>query len=218
MVGTECVKRSVRDSAQTQGDGVYEWGDRAMKSVFAVVMLYAASGMLAAQSSGDEKPEKQPNPVQLELTMDVATTTDDGLPAALRFTITNIGNVAVDMPMPAIDCQGSNGAIRVPSVARLDGPGTPAGGHGCGGGIYGGLSFMEGVKSRWFHLRPGEYLTFIGDRRAMVDRAGGPATYEYWAEYDPPSLTKNERAELADDGYFVPTEKVLSAHLSYSER
>ena len=188
-----------------------------MKRALAVVMFCAASGMLTAQSTGAEKPAKQPNPVQLELTMDVATTTDDGLPVALRFTLTNIGNVAVDLSMPAIDCFGSNGSIHVRSVARLDGPGTPAGGHGCVGGGFDGPSFAERVKSSWFHLRPGEFLTFIGDRRTMVDLAGGPATYDYWAEYEPPSLTEKERAELADEGRYAPSEKVSSGHLGFSQ-
>ncbi|HEY1160234.1 MAG TPA: hypothetical protein VGE83_06360 [Terracidiphilus sp.] len=183
-----------------------------------MALVSAVLCILSASANGQEKPAKQPNPVRLELTMEVATTTDDGLPAALRFTLTNIGNVGVDMPMPAIDCQGPNGAIRVPSVARLDGPGGPAGGHGCGGGIYDGLTFGERVKSTWLHLQPGEYLNFSGDRRSLVDQAGGPATYEYWAEYEPPSLTPEERNELAQGGFLVPTENVESAHLSYSQR
>jgi hypothetical protein len=174
--------------------------------------------MLAAQSNEVEKPAEQPSPVQLELTMEVATTTDDGLPAALRFTLKNIGNVAVEMPMPAIDCLGPNGAIRVRSVVRLDGPSNGGTGHGCGGGMADGPSFTERFKSSWFHLLPGESLTFIGDRRSMVDRMNGPATYDYWAEYEPPSLTEKERSELAEGGYFAPREKITSAHLSYSQR
>lgn len=192
-------------------------GGKEMKGAFAAVTAFAALSILSAIAAGQEKPAEQPNPVQLELAMEVATTTEDGLPAALRFTLTNIGNVAVDMPIPAIDCQGPNGAIRVPSVARLDGPGTPAGGHGCGGGMTDGYTFAERVKSTWLHLLPGEYLTFIGDRRLLVDRAGGPATYEYWAEYEPPIITMEQRVELEQGGYFVPTEKVVSAHLSYSQ-
>jgi hypothetical protein len=189
-----------------------------MKTALAAVIVFAVLSFLSVRAGGQGTPRKQPNPVQLELTMEVATTTDDGLPEALRFTLTNVGNFAVNLPIPVIDCQGGNGAIRVPSVARLDGPGTPAGGHGCGGGGFGGPPFRERVKSTWLHLQPGESLTFTGDRRSLVDKAGGPATYEYWAEYEPPSLTAEQRNELEQDGYRVPTEKVESGHLSYSQK
>jgi hypothetical protein len=192
-------------------------GDNGMSRAFVNVMVFTALGTLSALLGGQEKPAKPVNPVTLELTMEVATTTEDGLPEALRFTLTNAGNVAVDLPMPAIDCLGENGAIRVPSLARLDGPGT-IGGHGSGSGGTGGPTFLERVKSSWLHLRPGEYLTFSGDRRSLVDRASGPATYEYWAEYEPPFLTSEERKELTEGGYAVPTEKVESAHESFAER
>ena len=189
-----------------------------MKRAIAAEMILAGLGVLTLRADGQMTPPKQPNPVQLELTMEVATTTEDGLPAALRFTLTNVGNFAVDMPIPSIDCHGENGDIRVPSVAWLNGPGTPAGGHGCGGDVYDGPPFRERVKSSWLHLLPGESLTFTGDRRSLVDKAGGPATYEYWAEYEPPSLTPEQRNELERDGYRFPTEKVESAHLSYSQQ
>jgi len=52
----------------------------------------------------------------------------------------------------------------------------------------------------------------------MVDRVNGPAAYEYWAEYDPPPLTEKDRAELAEEGHFAPTEKIRSGHLSYSQQ
>jgi hypothetical protein len=188
-----------------------------MKRVFAVAMFCAASGMLAAQSPAGEKPAKQPNPVQLELTMEVATTTEDGLPAALRFTLTNIGNVAGDMPYPGIDCHGSNGGIFVRAKVRLDGPSNGGSGHSCAGGLIDGPSFSEMVKSSWVHLRPGESLTFTGDRRNMLDRVNGPATYDYWAEYESPPLTEKERAELAEEGRYAPSEKTVSAHLRFSQ-
>jgi len=188
-----------------------------MKAGFATATAFAVLGILSAPGNGQEKPAELPSPAQLELTMEVATTTEDGLPAALRFRLTNIGGVAVDMPIPAIDCQGANGTVRVRSVVRLDGPSSGGTGHGCGSGSGDGPSFSQRVKSSWLHLLPGEYLTFTGDRRYMVDRVNGPATYEYWAEYEPPSLTREQRDVLVEGGYLAPTEKVVSAHLSYSQ-
>jgi hypothetical protein len=188
-----------------------------MRSEFAVAAVLGGLGVLSVFANGQKTPAKQPNLVQLEQTMEVATTTEGGFPAALRFTLTNNGNVAVDMPTPAIDCQGPNGTIRVRSVVRLDGPGSGCTGHSCASGIGDGPSFGERVKSTWLHLLPGEYLTFTGDRRFLVDRVDGPATYEYWAVYEPPSLTPEQRNELAQRGYLVPTDKAACDHLSYSQ-
>ena len=190
-------------------------GGKEMKPASAIVVVFALSCVVAAQAGAQAKAAQSPNPVKLELAMEAATTTEDGLPAALRFTLTNVGNVAVDLPIPAIDCQGRNGTIRVRALIRLDHPGDSGSGHGCGYGIGDGPSLNERVKSSWLRLRPGEYLTFLGDRRALVDRAGGSATYEYWAAYDPPSLSAEERSQLAKDGYIAPTEQVESAHLTY---
>jgi len=169
-----------------------------------------------AQDAAEDLPE--PPGVRLELTMEVATTTNDGLPAALRFTLTNIGSVPIDIPMPAIDCTGSNGSIRVRSEVHFDGTVRAAHGHGCGGGVLDGLPFVEKVRSSWFRLRPGEYLIFMGDRRTMVDKADAAATYEIHAIYIPPKLTPEERRLASQNGFVIPAKTVESNSVSYHER
>ena len=193
-----------------------------MRSMFLALSLVAAvcfwPDAAFAQSERTDPPANPPG-VRLELTMEVATTTQDGLPAALRFTLANIGSVAVEIPWPAIDCAGSNGSIRIETVVRFDGP-QPGEtyGHGCGGGVDHELPLLDQIRTQWFHLRPGEYLVFTGDRRNMIDKAGAPATYEYRAIYYPPDLTPAQRLLAAKNGYLIPSETVESDSLRYHDR
>jgi len=181
--------------------------------VFMGVLLFSR-GLAAAQ----QNPASQ-NPIQLELTMEVATTTEDGLPAALRFTLKNVGYIAVDLPLPALDCVGSSGTIRVKSIVHLEGASPSTGkGHGCVSGRDHELPIKERIRTQWFHLLPGEHLSLTGDRRILIDKVDAPATYDYWAEYEPPILTPDQRVQARQGGYIVPEAKVESDHLSYSER
>jgi len=76
----------------------------------AVIVALMSAG--TAMAAGQQKTEKPPNPVYLELSAEVATTTDDGYPAALRITVKNVGNVAVDMPIPISPCLVAAGELR----------------------------------------------------------------------------------------------------------
>jgi hypothetical protein len=184
-----------------------------------VLFVLSMGVLICSRGSAEAQQNPAPqNPVQLELTMEVATTTEDGLPAALRFTLRNVGYVAVDLPLPVLDCVGSSGTIRVKSKVHLEGaPPSTGKAHGCGYGRDHELPIAERIRTQWFHLLPGEHLNLTGDRRILIDKVDAPATYDYWAEYEPPALTPDQRAEAARSGYLVPTETVQSDHLSYSE-
>jgi hypothetical protein len=181
--------------------------------VLSISVLLCISTAAVTQS-----PSPPETSVQLEMALEVATTTPEGLPAALRFTLKNIGYSAVDLPLPALDCSGNNGTVRIRAAVHHERPETGGYGHGCMVGTDHEPSLVDRVRTQWFHLLPGEYLTLTGDRRQLVDKAEGPATYEFWAEYEPPPITKEERNELAQAGYMVPSVSVESDHLSYSER
>jgi hypothetical protein len=188
-----------------------------MRSTLLAAGLYAFACILPHSAAAQDR---QPDPpaVRLELTMEIATTTDNGLPAALRFTLTNIGSVAVDLPHPSISCPGSPvGDIRIETVIHFDGKEGAVGGYGCGGSYVHDLSFVAEIKRNWFHLRPGEYLVFTGDRRTMITKASEPATYEYHAVYAPPLLTPEQRNLAAQAGYIIPTETVESDPMQYHE-
>ena len=75
----------------------------------AIVAMCASSVLpvVAAQ----QKLEKPVNPAHLKLTMEVAATTEEGYPSVLRVTVKNVGNVAVDMPMPVVGCLPHGGHV-----------------------------------------------------------------------------------------------------------
>jgi hypothetical protein len=191
-----------------------------VRTPFPAGVLFSAACLLCRTGTAQQEADVVTDPpgVRLELTMEVATTTNDGLPAALRFTLVNIGSVPVDIPLPAIDCSGPNGSIRIHAEVHYDGPMSTGYGHGCGGGVTDGPSFLEKIRREWLRLRPGEYLTFLGDRRTMVDKANVPATYEIHAIYTPPALTPLERSIAAQNGFVVPAEAVESDSLSYHQK
>jgi len=191
-----------------------------MRSPLLAAIVFSAACLVlrTAAPQADAGVVTDPPGVRLELTLEVATATNDGLPAALRFTLTNIGSVPVDIPMPAIDCTGSNGSIRIRAEVQFDRPTGTGRGHSCSSGQSDGPSFLEKLRNQWFRLRPGEYLTFLGDRRTMVDKADAPASYEIHAIYTPPRLTPEERAIAARNGFVVPAEAVESNSMRYHQR
>ena len=180
-----------------------------------VAILWSAVPWMAGQTSRTDVM----NRVLVDLKMEVATTNDDGSPQALRFTLTNVGNYAVMLPIPAIDCSGDVGRIHVLSktiTGRPDGGGL---GHGCSSWTEGGMrSILERIKKEWLHLEPGEFLTFTGDGRSIIDKSNGNLGYEFWAEYEPPKLSDEEKEEEISAGILFPTEPLTSGHLTFSER
>ena len=179
-------------------------------------MLVLGVSGASAQSTA----KKPASPARLELKMEVASTNDDGSPQALRFTLTNVGDVAMVLPEPSIHCSGIYGQINVqPKIIA----GTPEGNGlamACAGtsGTDGRRTIVETIRDSWFHLQPGEFLVFTGDGRQMLARTEGLITYEYWAEYKPPVLNDADKAKAESAGYHIPSELVVSAHLTYTER
>lgn len=183
--------------------------------ILAFGCLFLALSVTPRSCPSQQPAAASPGVARLELTMEIAATTEDGQPTALRFTLRNIGAVSVDIPAPAIDCTGGNGSIRIRTVIHFDGSQGTGRGHGCGGGVFDGPVLLVRIRTQWFHLRPGEYLIFTGDARSMIDRADKPATYEYWAVYDPPALTAEEQTVVVRNGYVVPSEPVESDSLHF---
>jgi hypothetical protein len=114
--------------------------------------------------------------------MEVATTNDDGLPQALRFTLTNVGDVAIVIPEPSIHCSGIYGQIDVQSKIIA---GTPEG-NGLAMDVLEPPARMDVEQSSrrsetpGFICSPGSFWFFTGDGRQMLARTEGLITYEYW--------------------------------------
>jgi len=173
------------------------------------VSLYAS--VVAAQ----QKPVKLANPAQLELTMEVAATTEEGYPSVLRVTVKNVGNVAVDMPVPVLGCSSYGGHSVVHTDWKPVDPNNHNGrgwGEGCSEDLP--TPLLERVRDEWVHLRPEEFVTAsenLHERLGKVD----PGTVEYWVEYIPPKANAKNLTELQMAGYIVPTEKIETAHQSF---
>ena len=186
-----------------------------MRKASWAVFLATGACLHASMTVGQETQEKPVNPVHLELTMEVAATTDEGYPSVLRVTVRNVGNVAVDLPMPALGCLPRGGHVAI----HLDWhPSDPSSDNGRGWGMGCGSSdipnLMIRVRSEWIRLHPGEFIVSSENLRERLGKVA-PGTIEYWAEYLPPEANENELAELQQAGYVVPIEKVETAHQSF---
>ncbi len=63
-------------------------------------LVLALAGLMVSGSAGAEGKKTKPESLaKLELSVEIATTDDDGYPSALRITIRNVGGVPVDMPV-----------------------------------------------------------------------------------------------------------------------
>ena len=171
-------------------------------TAYAAILICAATFTAVAQQ---RKPQSL---AQLDLASEVATTTDDGQPAALRITLKNIGSITVDLPMPGIGCSGPDGAVQALLTWHSNDPEDKSGyGFGCGGAVSDRLGLVERVRKEWIRLRPNETLTFTENLRSRISN-WKPGTVEYQVEYEPPSLNPEELKQLEAAGYVVPTEEI----------
>lgn len=154
---------------------------------------------------------------QLELTMQIATTDEDGRPTALLVTIKNAGGVPVDMPVLQSSCL-PDGGVRIQMSWTSSDPDNQTGrGWGRGCGVTDRPSLITRLKNEWIRLRPGEFVTTtetIRDR--TLDLEAG--TVEYWAEYDPPQAAAKDVMELQQSGYIIPAEKIKTGHRTFTIR
>lgn len=171
-----------------------------------LVVMLAAAARVDAQSAV----KKPASLAQLELTMEVATTNDDGNPQALRVTVKNVGSVVVTMPLLNSGCHPDNGVWVRSAWVSADEKRGSGGGGGCGIGDQ--PTLVERATRSWIRLRPGEYMTTMLEIRSSVKE---PGTVDYWVEYVPPDAKAHEIEELLRAGHEIPTEKMETEHRSF---
>jgi hypothetical protein len=178
-----------------------------MRASFCIAVLAPALGaVVLAQTTG----KKAVNLAQLELTSEIAATTDGGYPAALRVMVKNVGSTTVTMPVLGSGCHPDNGVAIESFWMSTDEHRGIGGGGGCAVGDQPALA--KRARTLWIKLRPGEYMTTM----LHVTWAGSEAgMVEYWVEYLPPDATSREIGELAQEGYVIPTEKLQTEHRSF---
>lgn len=177
--------------------------------LFVLAMTFAPISVSAQQAA-----KKPVSAAKLELTTEVAATTEEGYPSVLRITLKNVGSVAVEMPMPSTPCVAQGGGIGIRYDWHSDDPSNHDGigsGWGCSADM--APSLDERIKN-WIHLKPGESVV-LGEkfRSDMDDLKKG--TVEYWAEYTPPEMTAQEFDELTNSSHVIPNEKLESEHKSF---
>ena len=152
--------------------------------------------------SGQTATRRQASPAQLQVSMEIATTTDDGRPSSLRVAVKNVGNVTVWMPVLGQECTYVHvkwGGLLEVSACGISGIQSQN---------------AERIVRDWVQLRPGEFMSSTVAVRSPTDGRGK----EYWVVYEPPQATKEEVNELLQSGYAIPTEKVETEHQSYANR
>ena len=179
-------------------------------------MIVALMGAGTVMATGQQKKEMPRNPVHLELTTEVAATTEEGYPSVLRITIKNVGNVAVDMPMPMVPCVPGGGGVEMRFEWNSSDPGDHSGvgttGTSCWQEHF--ASLMYRVSHDWIHLQPGEFITVSESLRGRFQEIR-PGTVEYWVEYVPPEVTPKELVELQQAGYNIPTEQIETDYRTF---
>jgi hypothetical protein len=178
-------------------------------------LVLVLAGLMVPGSAGAQGKKAKPESLaKLELSVEIATTDDDGSPSALRITIRNVGSVPVDMPVLHERCSPDNGGFHIQSSWSPDNPGPGIGsGYGCGSS--GLQSLMYRILHDWIRLRPGESMTQTEPVQWTAYRGDGPGTVDCWVDYTPPAATDQEIASLQQAGYIIPTEKLETQHSSF---
>jgi hypothetical protein len=150
-----------------------------IKNVLAMVIMLAGAGIWNSMAAGQQKTEKPVSSAHLEVMVEVAATTEDGYPSVLRVTVKNVGDVAVDMPMPVVGCKPHGGhiAIHVNWKPSDETVGKGRGwGEGCGESE--GPSLKERIRDEWIHLKPDEFIVISDNFRLRLGQID-PGTIEY---------------------------------------
>lgn len=175
----------------------------------AVVLFLPATAQLLAQKA----PRPPANSGKLELSSEVATTTEEGCPSSVRVTITNVGYTPAIMPTLRQGLCGPERGIHVVMTW------TAADRHSGSGGSWddcvgSGLTVQSLIRRSWVLLRPGEFMTETIDLRGRYSDYQ-PGTVTYHIEYLPPAASPKDIAGQAALGYFIPTEALATADESF---
>jgi hypothetical protein len=176
--------------------------------------VWVSAVLVCCSALGQQKQPKGESPARLELTMEIATTDDDGNPSALLVAIRNVGTVSVDMPVLSQGCAPDNGT-HINTSWTSDDPKDGGSGSGYGCGISDLPSLNERVRNKWVRLRPGESMTYTGRVDLSMYRNKPPGTVEYWVDYTPPEATAAEAEALFEAGYIIPTQKLSTEHKTF---
>jgi hypothetical protein len=185
---------------------------------FALAAIFLPVLAFSVAMQAQQKPHRPASLARLEVSSEIATTTQQGQPAVMRITLKNICDVAVDLPMPSVNCSSEDGTLSVEILWHSDDPDDQtSSGRGCGGSLTDRPSLMDRVRNGWIHLLPGEFLT-VSENLHQYIAGMKPGTIEYWTIYAPPRIKPKDLADLQAGGYIVPEEELSTDHRTFSIR
>lgn len=189
-------------TAQVQGGAVKP----APSSPSAQPLIWLAHG---------EHPEAASNSLELRLQPEALW---DGVSQAFTFWLINRSEHDVRIPMPLVDCGSYDGAVWLRMNFKLLTQGSPGVGHGCiACALAKGPGILDRV-SKWKVLHPGGSLTLHADAGELFLDESTPGSYEIWAEYQPPSMTRADAQALSHAGIDVPLRTLASPHVMFQKQ
>lgn len=168
-------------------------------SGFKCVVLALLGIAAAVATSAAAQQLSSEHPANLTLRLEVGSTSH-GLPESLNFVLTNIGKHDLRLPRPTVNCGDSyDGSVWL----WVQTPVPPRYGVGCSSSKYEWPPLLDRIKP-WQTLRPGESLHIEVKADQLHFDGTHPGKYEFYAIYEPPSLSPDEQAALQKAGIGFP--------------
>ncbi|MDE3199365.1 MAG: hypothetical protein KGN79_00470 [Acidobacteriota bacterium] len=140
-----------------------------------------------------------------------------GVPVKFTFELVNITDHDVYVPKPKVDCISSiDGYIWLEldfTPAKFTGSGS---GFGCTEDQVGLPAILDRAKD-WHLLHPGEtVMQILGQHELHYDDKGA-GTYEFWAEYHPPTINSQDQKTLREAGIDFPRYDLKTRRFVYKK-
>lgn len=176
----------------------------------AIIGTVLFTPLLLAQASA------QKTPPSLELHL-IPGEMLHGFPQTFTFTLTNVTQHNVWVPDPSMECSNSLRGYLWLGLRSV--PFHPPGSETREQCVVDG--FREPILIRvqkWKVLAPGEAIENTASRAQLRYEVKQPGTYEFWAEYNPPSLRLEDQQALRERGVDFPFEKLITRHLTFETK
>ena len=140
-----------------------------------------------------------------------------GVPDSITFALINKSNHDIRLPAPTPPYVSSyRGSIVlyfkfVPAMGSTSSPCSVTAGFG---DTYLWPAILDRIKD-WTTLKPGESLRINEERASTVACEQSMGSYTFWAEYDPPSLSGEDREVLKANNISVPVQAIVSPKITF---
>ena len=140
-----------------------------------------------------------------------------GVPDSITFALINRSNRDIRLPLPTPPYVSSyRGSIVlyfkfVPAVGSISSPCSVTAGFG---DTYHWPAILDRIKD-WTMLKPGESLRISEERASTVACEQSMGSYTFWAGYDPPSLSNEDREVLRAHDINVPMQAIVSPKIVF---